>query len=841
MDTERGNLEVLFREIPSDEIHIIQKMNQNCHSYNHVDQKLYLKYARRRFPHYSEDERSNNYSILDEGMSAALENGKSIFYLILSMASKMLVFQSQGVKCRLDEMLRWREISFQLGQEFFICAFLAEEDLRRGNERIHFAWEPIIGSDDMRLDQILKRGVAENHFHLNGSTKIFELNWICLMNHIENRGKEFQKFERIIQHDFVNGSEKKEFYEVCQKAALYRIYLFAVLHEDDYLSEALKDLLLCIEEKKIFLWERLSELQDMIDLARMLYGAVNEQEVVVDYAFERDTYDCNNNACRLLSGERRFLYHCYRRALGSGTCSFSEFEKNVFYRYLVIRTYFRGEMVQVNRMVGFSNFDEYQLRKEYFVEGKKEYEYELVRLAVNASCHKQNIVSLEARICPAVRSEILRKKIRTEIEYALNKNTPDAEIEKKLFFVLHFPKQKDGKYKAYEPRDFAVRIRNEKYSNAIVAMLEEGGDLNRYIKGIDACANEIGCRPEVFAQYYRYLLDYSIPMGRDCTYSYKLMATYHAGEDFLDIVDGIRAIDEAMLFCKLHRGCRLGHALALGINPMDYYKFKGNTLVMPKQDLLDDIVWLLVKREVYGCTLDERLKSLLERKFYELFNEIYAGKCSEYGTLNYLDYYNSWMLRGDCPHHYLSNDVEFEHRLKSVPLQKISRYDFNDMVSNTIRMTKQYRMLYKLYHYDEQVRKRGEEKALFKIPCGYAELVKEIQDKMIQELVQKGIGIETNPSSNYLIGTIKKYEEHPITRFNGRKLKNTEANMSLQVSINTDDQGVFDTSLENEYALMTVALKKAKTKDNQYLYDIEDIYAWIDYVRRMGITQAFKI
>lgn len=149
-------------------------------------------------------------------------------------------------------------------------------------------------------------------------------------------------------------------------AALYRIFLFAVLHEDNYLSKELKDLLLCIEEKKISLWERLSELPDMIDLTRMLYGAVNEQEVVLDYAFERDAYDCNNNSCRLLSGERRFLYHCYRRALGRGIGSFSEFEKNVFYRYLVIRTYFRSEMVQVNRMVGFSNFDEYQLRKELF-------------------------------------------------------------------------------------------------------------------------------------------------------------------------------------------------------------------------------------------------------------------------------------------------------------------------------------------------------------------------------------------------------------------------------------------------------------------------------------------
>ena len=64
--------------------------------------------------------------------------------------------------------------------------------------------------------------------------------------------------------------------------------------------------------------------------------------------------------------------------------------------------------------------------------------------------------------------------------------------------------------------------------------------------------------------------------------------------------------------------------------------------------------------------------------------------------------------------------------------------------------------------------------------------------------------------------------------------------MSLNVSINTDDQGVFDTLLENEYALMTLALKKKKDKENQPEYDIEDIYEWIDYVRQMGLEQSFK-
>lgn len=110
---------------------------------------------------------------------------------------------------------------------------------------------------------------------------------------------------------------------------------------------------------------------------------------------------------------------------------------------------------------------------------------------------------------------------------------------------------------------------------------------------------------------------------------------------------------------------------------------------------------------------------------------------------------------------------------------------------------------------------------------------------MIQELACRGIAIETNPSSNYLIGTIEKYEEHPILRFNSRKLQTSYGKNNLCVSINTDDQGVFDTLLENEYGLMALALKKAVDENGNSLYDPEDIYEWIDYVRSMGIDQVF--
>ena len=181
-----------------------------------------------------------------------------------------------------------------------------------------------------------------------------------------------------------------------------------------------------------------------------------------------------------------------------------------------------------------------------------------------------------------------------------------------------------------------------------------------------------------------------------------------------------------------------------------------------------------------------------------------------------------------------------QERLKKTAVRKYDRYEWNEKVRNSIRMTKCYRNLYFAYHYDKKVREAGNEITEFKVDERYAELIYKLQNKMIQKLVQEGIGIETNPSSNYLIGTIQKYDEHPILRFNSRKLRDMERNTSLNVSINTDDQGVFDTMLENEYALMALALKKAKDDKHQPLYDVEDIYEWIDYVRKMGIEQVFE-
>ena len=42
-----------------------------------------------------------------------------------------------------------------------------------------------------------------------------------------------------------------------------------------------------VEREKVFLCEKLSEIQDLICLTGNLYGAVNEYEEVLDYALQR--------------------------------------------------------------------------------------------------------------------------------------------------------------------------------------------------------------------------------------------------------------------------------------------------------------------------------------------------------------------------------------------------------------------------------------------------------------------------------------------------------------------------------------------------------------------------
>ena len=111
-----------------------------------------------------------------------------------------------------------------------------------------------------------------------------------------------------------------------------------------------------------------------------------------------------------------------------------------------------------------------------------------------------------------------------------------------------------------------------------------------------------------------------------------------------------------------------------------------------------------------------------------------------------------------------------------------------------------------------------------------------MQEARIKEIEEKGICIESNPSSNLKIGPIYRYDDLPLLRLNGVKEPREHR---VSVSINTDDRGVFSTSIHNEYSLMAIALTKACDEAGERKYSNEEIEQYIERIMQYGQNQRF--
>ncbi len=118
-------------------------------------------------------------------------------------------------------------------------------------------------------------------------------------------------------------------------------------------------------------------------------------------------------------------------------------------------------------------------------------------------------------------------------------------------------------------------------------------------------------------------------------------------------------------------------------------------------------------------------------------------------------------------------------------------------------------------------------------PDGTARLIADLQQQALKQLGKMNIGIETNPTSNVRIGGFGRYRDLPVMKF----VPLDNSLMQLSTSVNTDDRGVFATSIEREYALLACAIAKNDNEDSQC--SMSEICAWLDKIRRNGLVQQF--
>lgn len=899
------------------------------------------------------------------------EKGFSVLEVLRGYTDRVLE-QVQGEPvCKYHRLLAWRMTTSKLCEDTFTTAFLAYQDIEKlWSKRINYDWRTVIGHNNYELNNMLKKGVVENHYHLKGSAPYFAITWINLMNNVNNTNflrclQEFDK-NRLVNdvHPAWSGYEPS-YVEMHLQAALIRCFLFCRLEKKDFdifasyqmevqeaeyslawpkdsqvnedafinacrrfkdagisrvqfqefmyallagMSVSSEELRFWRDITEVVSWEHTIELDylqqcyrqgiTLKDLSMIFLGCVsviriprdkkdlikteykdqffkqqefkrvnyflsnsenifeirNELQSFIDYFHTCNSSRFGNEAEDMkliydyisnnsLKGnrenfqnanrtERWFLYNMFLK-LYSEDKDFIPLG-NMFYAYLVMKEKIRSELVQVNSKTGFDNFLRFQDRKEYFIDNTPyEKKYSYIALADTLYYQRDSLIRLEARITP--------KDTARENRNAINDLVMSLEKIKgakdKVFFVFHFVKEPDRELTSdkLQCRSYDKRMDVRNKAIAIESFRQKYPEQAAYVYGIDACSPEIGCRPEVFAHAFTYLRGIQEGANRHKDRVPRLGISYHVGEDFLDIVDGMRAIDEAVHFLHMDSGDRLGHALALGVNPAEWYEFKGSRVLITKQDHLDDLVWIYMKIRKYNIRHSENMLLKLQRDFTHCFQEVYGSMECDINT-----YYDAWKLRGDDPDIYLEDkdalinmDIEWNYFARNACYPE----------NKKIREREICRELYVMYHYDVRVKKKGAEVVECKISKELMEIIEKIQKGLQKEIAKMGISIEANPSSNYMIGTFSRYDQHPIRNFYNKGLTvdydELMNNPQIDVTINTDDQAIFNTCLENEYAYIALAMEKIRDDRGEPVYKRSMIYEWLNNIRRNGQKVSF--
>lgn len=175
-------------------------------------------------PHLTEEKISQLLSLYEDLWSKDPEGSddRNFFYVLEHFVEDKATLHDNCIRVRLGELLRWRHLAYDIGEDVLACSWLAYRFRWTDQVKWNAEWNMSCEADDPDLQHLYGKGLADLHHHLKASTDVFSLSWICLMNHITHRYQAFGKM----------GTEKlrvPQLYMVCYKAAFVRVELYEYL------------------------------------------------------------------------------------------------------------------------------------------------------------------------------------------------------------------------------------------------------------------------------------------------------------------------------------------------------------------------------------------------------------------------------------------------------------------------------------------------------------------------------------------------------------------------------------------------------------------------------------
>lgn len=686
-------------------------------------------------------------------------------------ASEVLTTDDMGnPRVVFSNLFRWREVVKCVGEDLFITSYLAKTDRQK---RSDFFWPNVLPHNHDNLNAVLDGGLTDIHSHFGGAIDSFHFNWICLMNNagaLDDLFKQLKEsFNNVAVFDkeyaFLNLSSWCRV-AAAIRASLYRLLVRGQLLNANIVKEDLKGLLKSGSKE-------LTALTLVIDNLRSDAMKTNDG-IIIDYAIGKDLIpDSFLSSPYSVYGGERLIEYAFFREYHNPQSKMKGLWVELFYLYELIKTHLRKEFVFANEMWGLDNYIGFEARSPLFYKD-----------LLQPIC---NLFSMQTSI-----RRNMGDKIESRVtSNALGLTTGDygrglfskepflkkEEMKKRLTFVVSLSK---GIKKTKEHINGRCNRKwKEVYDEFHKVALFVADKKSEYpIVGIDVGGLEFYYRPEVFAHALRAAKHDGFGI------------TYHVAEEFYDLADGLRAIWEIITYVKLNESDRLGHCLALGITPFDFYQRKHCTMTMTKQVLLDNLVWLLGFAKSNQIAIKAELNEQLLDKAMALYTEIGYG--CYYQELNVDDYFDSLFLRSDET--YVGNGLD----VWSVTSQ------LESLEATAARANVNAKKLFMAYRLDEDIINRGEKSISVRFDKDYVELVAQVQQAMINFVAATGICIESCPSSNLQIGRLGRYDSHPAIAY----YLEDGINPKLNLAICTDDKGTFATSLPNELSLLALAVEK---------------------------------
>ena len=681
------------------------------------------------------------------------------FHLLTFFAEQCISLDRGTPVVKVGKHLQWRSLSLLIGEDILVLPFKAYNEAGERQEGIEFSWPNVIETGNTDLNDIYDLGLTDTHAHLVASAEIFELTWLDFMNNIVNRDDDYRGLLKMAETVMLTESGEGTYGidVLLQIAAALRLYIVRVLNGEN-LKKELKHVIDLFENA----YSRIKILID-IQSAVDTFNQKGSKVYVDNYELPLDYTKSSANSGSIYNihdGERRWLYTFFKRYFKNdgGAIELA----NYVFLYLQLKIRVRREFVQTNSLIGFENFKNYQDRKSAYCNRYYElYPY----YAVQSSIRPDKPDVFETRVSPIdVPSKDLSRSIFEKGDEYKNINRDS------LTFVIHMLKRRgDVKNPTYRGSRIGY---NEMYHFQIDAIIE---DIKKRksalpenplydIVGIDAAGSELICSPAVFGHAYRYARAMGVPN-----------LTYHVGEDFFDLTDGLLAIDEALTYLELKEGSRIGHASALGVDAKVFYTKRSYQVLMTKQRLLDCLVWILA----FSCYNKIKVSLVFIRELWEEAQKLYIQ--IGYKTPFKLSTYY-WAM-------YLRSDELSEGGI--APWSTTS--DCMDSKAVSARTKRNTKNLNLEYQTAPDIIDNGKELELYTFPREIVQIVSEIQNHLLNKIKERDIVIESNPTSNLCIGPFEDYCNLPLFKFE---------ESGVRYSVNTDDKGVFATSLSNELSLV---------------------------------------